>query len=815
MAGKTTIKVDADTSGAERALGNLQNRLLALASVSAFVKLSDDLTTISNKIRTVSNSIAESEAAFKAVSQVALRTGMSFNATADLYQKIGLQSKALGLSQQEMVRITENFNNALRVSGTTGAAATSAIYQLGQALGRGKVAYEDIRQLQEASSNTLTLIAKQFGWSSQQFIENVQKGKVSSEQLALAINGLGKDIKDLPVLTISQELENLYTQSVITFKEFDKATGITKNLATMIRFAADHIEEIGIVAGAALAAFSAKKVLDIAMAFKTLNTVLKANPFVLAATILAAGGVALYEMYKGTQKATEEQEKYNKAVDETEEKIRNVQDATDKTAENQRKDLADFFTKLENQIKLVGLSEKELMIRRNITDAANTLKITESQLTAEQRARAKALGEQEYAIKKQYEIQQLLSALSDEALNLAIEDNDEREQANRLLSIKNKLGAEYFYLYEAEIRNLTEEIALQTKLNTLRSAGQQVLNPLGSNISGDIFRALKGDQAGIIGFYDSINNTINSIAGEHDSWAQALSRVKRQEEQLMLLQERLIQLQLEGVDTQEQRARVEMALGNARQGMLETITNATIANEKRMLDSKFYAINQEKMMEAEMFNYKISLLNKEADIRQALKQKELMNQGWTLEQASQMSRENADFMKKTETEKAQWAIQQAGSVLDELGKTNKTAFQAAKAFNIANAIMNTYAGVTKALATYPPPFNFIAAGTTLAMGLAQVATIRSQQYSGRAIGGTVGGNNSYIVGERGPELFTPTGSGTITPSQNLRSQGDVSVNFTINAVDTRNFQQLLAEQKGLIVGMVRSAVNDRGRTFSA
>lgn len=193
----------------------------------------------------------------------------------------------------------------------------------------------------------------------------------------------------------------------------------------------------------------------------------------------------------------------------------------------------------------------------------------------------------------------------------------------------------------------------------------------------------------------------------------------------------------------------------------------------------------------------------------------LKNMGFTNDEAQSMAKNYVEFSKKSETEKAQWAIQQGASVLDEMGKTNKAAFQAAKAFNIANAIMNTYAGVTKALAAYPPPFNLIAAGATLAMGLAQVATIRSQQYSGRAIGGTVGKDQSYIVGERGPELFTPTGSGTITPNQNLKSQGDVSVNFTINAVDTRNFQQLLAEQKGLIVGMVRSAVNDRGRSFSA
>jgi len=34
---------------------------------------------------------------------------------------------------------------------------------------------------------------------------------------------------------------------------------------------------------------------------------------------------------------------------------------------------------------------------------------------------------------------------------------------------------------------------------------------------------------------------------------------------------------------------------------------------------------------------------------------------------------------------------------------------------------------------------------------------------GRAAGGPVYAGQSYVVGERGPEMFTPTGSGTITP----------------------------------------------------
>jgi len=42
--------------------------------------------------------------------------------------------------------------------------------------------------------------------------------------------------------------------------------------------------------------------------------------------------------------------------------------------------------------------------------------------------------------------------------------------------------------------------------------------------------------------------------------------------------------------------------------------------------------------------------------------------------------------------------------------------------------------------------------------------VEERRFSPRANGGPVSGGSSYIVGERGPEIFTPSGSGMITPN---------------------------------------------------
>jgi len=141
---------------------------------------------------------------------------------------------------------------------------------------------------------------------------------------------------------------------------------------------------------------------------------------------------------------------------------------------------------------------------------------------------------------------------------------------------------------------------------------------------------------------------------------------------------------------------------------------------------------------------------------------------------------------------------------------SKKAFNMLKAHKIAEAIVNTYSAVMKAFATVPYPLNYLAAGSALAFGMAQVQQIRAQKFTPRRQGGIVSENKPYMVGEGGPETFVPNSAGTIVPS-GIGGQ-NVNVNFTINAVDTAGFQQLLANERGTIIGMINSAVNQQGKS---
>ncbi len=80
--------------------------------------------------------------------------------------------------------------------------------------------------------------------------------------------------------------------------------------------------------------------------------------------------------------------------------------------------------------------------------------------------------------------------------------------------------------------------------------------------------------------------------------------------------------------------------------------------------------------------------------------------------------------------------------------------------------------------------------------LSSIGSFIFKSIMGLASGGPVQANTPYLVGEKGPELFVPTGSngGTIVPNHKLRTGGGGETYITnnyINAIDTKSFEDRL------------------------
>lgn len=90
--------------------------------------------------------------------------------------------------------------------------------------------------------------------------------------------------------------------------------------------------------------------------------------------------------------------------------------------------------------------------------------------------------------------------------------------------------------------------------------------------------------------------------------------------------------------------------------------------------------------------------------------------------------------------------------------------------------------------------------TGIVSGDSSLSTSSAAIMGRKASGGSVAGGSTYLVGENGPELFTPSGSGTIIPN-NMMNQGGGVTNVTnnyINAIDSKSFEQRLLESSNTI-----------------
>jgi len=124
--------------------------------------------------------------------------------------------------------------------------------------------------------------------------------------------------------------------------------------------------------------------------------------------------------------------------------------------------------------------------------------------------------------------------------------------------------------------------------------------------------------------------------------------------------------------------------------------------------------------------------------------------------------------------------------------------------SIANALMQTAAkkiaqyialGIARMFAFGPGPGNFVPSGMLPSVGFVGPAGMgfdvgamspssplgMDWSFGARAMGGSVTAGQPYLVGEKGPELFTPSRSGGIAPAGTFG--GDVNVTVDVNAIE--------------------------------
>jgi len=178
------------------------------------------------------------------------------------------------------------------------------------------------------------------------------------------------------------------------------------------------------------------------------------------------------------------------------------------------------------------------------------------------------------------------------------------------------------------------------------------------------------------------------------------------------------------------------------------------------------------------------------------------------EQAAAGAKKRKEFEMQSATAQTSHVLGELSNQFSGIASNNKKLFQLNKAFQIAQAIMQTYQGATLAMSSYPPPLSFVMAGAQVAAGLGQVAQIRAQSFEGGGFTGR-GARAGGLDGKGGQmHLLHPNEtvidhtkgqSGGITVINNIDATGaGADVDMKIRAAMQQTSQQTILSIQDLM-----------------
>jgi tape measure domain-containing protein len=741
-----------------------------------------------NQLRLITGSQAELQNTMSQLTILAKENRSAFGDTVDLFTKLTLSTDEMGISQERVLAVTAKFQKALAISGADANTASGAIRQFGQAMASGTVRGDEFNSIVEALGPALSIMAKQSGVGVGQLRELSQAGELTAERFFEMVEG-------------ATALDAAFGQTEPTIDNLETALGDAFDRA------------LNAVAEATGAAKIYEKVLiDLA-----------ATADRIAGTEGPLAKLGSADLFDGVVAGTID---VNAALTEMESKLTKLEREAAKLDEDGL-----FFGVFPEELQAAAqeLTKYTILLKAHRVDLQGIAEDAEVAAEAEAE-RTATLNAQADALKAVLAPHQ---RFIDQAKESAKSDyRTELEKANQRLIDAEIVLEQLMTAHERTNGQVENFVFLLKATQTEISLAEQGILDLKTATE------TLGETSAFDKYYNNLISGANAAAQENMFAVQAQTRLKEQLDAGKISLDTYANAMTKYMEATKASTPATDELGDAIDALRSKYesfiyTSGQIAQNEYLadLDTFKQALDAKKISLDEHNSFVKAAETKLQDALSSIREKELQEEQKRLQERQQMYTNNlslfkqgkfdeVDVTKMSEDQKKKFAVESARDALSQVAQHNKTAFRANKALLIAEAIMNTYTGATKALASFPPPFNFIAAAAVVGAGFANVAAIRSQQYTGRQRGGALQIGRGTVVGEDGPEIIVPKQPSTVIPREVAqaidglgggRGGENVIVNFNIQTVDAEDFDTLLVKRRGTIVGIINQAMQKRGK----
>lgn len=256
-----------DIRNGSSAASDLKSKIMGVAAaigavigVKKIFDLSDTLTLTTARLNMMNDGLQTTAELQQKIFQSAERSRASYQSTADMVAKLGMQAKDAFSSNDELIHFSEMLNKSFAIAGADAQAIDSVMYNLTQALASGVLRGQDLNAVFSNAPNVIQNIADYLDVPIGKIREMAAAGELSADvvknAMLAATDNINAQFESMPK-TIGQVWTSIKNRALMEFQPIlDRISEIVNNPEFQV-FIDYAIAAIVLLADAALWAFEA------------------------------------------------------------------------------------------------------------------------------------------------------------------------------------------------------------------------------------------------------------------------------------------------------------------------------------------------------------------------------------------------------------------------------------------------------------------------------------------------------------------------------------------------------------------------------
>lgn len=232
-------------AGAVRELTGLRLGIVGIGAATAgFARFASTAEDLRARLYPLYETQQQVNVAFSDIQRIAKNAKLGLEPIVDLYTRLSISGKDVGLNQQRISRLTEVAAKAARLSGGSAVSQEAGLYQFAQGIASNTLAGDELKSVRENTIRLYKAIADGLDVPIGKLKKMGAEGELTADKIAVALERsaakIDEEMAKLPP-TISSASTQISNAFISLISDANQASGITTALAASMQLLADNL----------------------------------------------------------------------------------------------------------------------------------------------------------------------------------------------------------------------------------------------------------------------------------------------------------------------------------------------------------------------------------------------------------------------------------------------------------------------------------------------------------------------------------------------------------------------------------------------